>query len=93
MEKPSNRIEIEEPHFNKDSGGGRLAEFEPSSMFLKKIGQNFIEESNKKPAEGGSEGEDGGVGLGKEKAWEVKREEMEKRVRGYGFMVRLVFFF
>lgn len=36
----------EPPHFNKD--GGAIAEFEPSSVCLAKMVQNFIEESNEK---------------------------------------------
>ncbi|KAM1169254.1 hypothetical protein ACFX19_031600 [Malus domestica] len=45
-------VGIEEPHFNKDGvvagGGGGSAEFEPSSMCLTKMVQNFIEDSNEK---------------------------------------------
>ncbi|KAM2991826.1 hypothetical protein FF2_044125 [Malus domestica] len=52
-EKPNGGIGIKELHFNKDDGdgdgdGGGSAEFEPSSMFLTKMVQNFIEESNEK---------------------------------------------
>ncbi|KAM1311415.1 hypothetical protein PS1_007875 [Malus domestica] len=47
-EKASSGIGIEEPHFNKDGCGGGSAEFEPSSMCLTKMVQNFIEESNEK---------------------------------------------
>lgn len=36
----------EPPHFNKD--GGAIAEFEPSSVCLAKMVQNFMEESNEK---------------------------------------------
>ncbi|EEF41387.1 uncharacterized protein LOC8274718 [Ricinus communis] len=39
---------VDEPHFNKDS----VNEFEPSSVCLAKMVQNFIEESNEKQSSG-----------------------------------------
>ncbi|KAK9282049.1 hypothetical protein L1049_004961 [Liquidambar formosana] len=41
---PAEKVGVEEPHLNKDGSG----EFEPSSVCLAKMVQNFIEESNEK---------------------------------------------
>ncbi|XP_031269959.1 uncharacterized protein LOC116128390 [Pistacia vera] len=48
-------VVVEEPplHFSKDSSnGGGLADFEPSSVCLAKMVQNFIEENNEKQQSG-----------------------------------------
>ncbi|XP_041003513.1 uncharacterized protein LOC121248951 [Juglans microcarpa x Juglans regia] len=42
------KVGVEEPHFNKDGCNGSSTEFEPSSLCLSKMVQNFIEENNEK---------------------------------------------
>ncbi|KAG7989459.1 hypothetical protein I3843_03G239100 [Carya illinoinensis] len=42
------KVGVEEPHFNKDVCNGSSSEFEPSSLCLSKMVQNFIEENNEK---------------------------------------------